>query len=79
MAGRGRSRATLILHDPRPLRPSTEPDPDPKTEPTPHPRRHTVCSPALCRTCGKTTWTGCGMHADEVMAEVPPEQRCTCG
>lgn len=37
-----------------------------------------MCSPALCRACGKVTWTGCGEHAAEVMAQVPPERQCTC-
>jgi len=37
-----------------------------------------MCSPARCETCGKTTWTGCGMHVDEVMAGVPSAQQCTC-
>ncbi len=37
-----------------------------------------MCSPVRCQNCGKTTWTGCGMHADEVMATVDPARRCTC-
>lgn len=37
-----------------------------------------MCSPALCSNCGKTTWRGCGMHVDMVMAGVPQPQRCTC-
>ncbi len=37
-----------------------------------------MCSPATCRNCGKTTWTGCGQHADQVMASVAKDQRCTC-
>jgi len=37
-----------------------------------------VCSPALCPTCKKVTWSGCGMHKDLVLANVAPEQRCTC-
>ena len=35
-----------------------------------------MCRPATCRTCGKTTWAGCGMHVDQVMASVPREDRC---
>lgn len=35
-----------------------------------------MCSPATCRTCGKTTWTGCGQHVDQVMRNVPPAHRC---
>lgn len=37
-----------------------------------------MCSPATCRNCGKTTWTGCGQHANQVMASVPKNDRCTC-
>lgn len=37
-----------------------------------------MCSPALCHQCRKVTWSGCGMHASQVLASVPPEKRCTC-
>lgn len=37
-----------------------------------------MCSPATCRTCGKTTWSGCGRHVDQVMSRVPDAQQCTC-
>lgn len=37
-----------------------------------------MCRPATCKTCGNTTWAGCGEHADEVMRAVPKGQRCTC-
>jgi hypothetical protein len=37
-----------------------------------------MCSPARCARCGKITWSGCGMHADSVLAKIPPAQRCTC-
>ena len=43
----------------------------------PHPLRSPImCSPATCKTCGKTTWAGCGMHVDQVMAGVPKADRC---
>jgi hypothetical protein len=35
-----------------------------------------VCSAVTCRTCGKTTWAGCGRHVDEVMRRVPASRRC---
>ncbi|PJJ57634.1 hypothetical protein CLV56_1870 [Mumia flava] len=35
-----------------------------------------MCQPATCRTCGKTTWTGCGRHVDDVMRNVPADRRC---
>jgi hypothetical protein len=35
-----------------------------------------MCRAVRCRTCGKITWAGCGDHADEVMSEIPPAERC---
>lgn len=35
-----------------------------------------MCRPVTCRRCGKTTWSGCGMHVDQVMAGVPKADRC---
>ncbi len=35
-----------------------------------------MCSAVTCRTCGKTTWSGCGQHVDQVMRGVPVAQRC---
>lgn len=37
-----------------------------------------MCYPVRCATCQKTTWEGCGMHVDDVMADVPTNQQCTC-
>ncbi len=37
-----------------------------------------MCSPAVCDRCKKITWAGCGMHAQQVMASVPKDKRCTC-
>jgi hypothetical protein len=37
-----------------------------------------MCSPAVCNLCKKITWSGCGMHADQVLAGVAPDRRCTC-
>lgn len=37
-----------------------------------------MCSPARCPRCGLTTWRGCGLHVDQVMAHVPADQRCSC-
>lgn len=36
-----------------------------------------MCRAVTCRTCGKTTWAGCGQHVDQVMRGVPAAQRCT--
>jgi hypothetical protein len=38
-----------------------------------------MCSPAHCGRCGKTTWSGCGLHVDAVMSKIALAQRCTCG
>lgn len=35
-----------------------------------------MCRPATCKTCGKTTWEGCGEHIAEVEASVPAGQWC---
>ena len=35
-----------------------------------------MCRAVKCRKCGKTTWAGCGMHVDQVMAGVPKSDRC---
>ncbi len=35
-----------------------------------------MCRAATCKTCGKTTWAGCGQHVDQVMRNVPSGQRC---
>ncbi len=35
-----------------------------------------MCRAVKCRTCGKTTWAGCGQHVDQVMRGVPTAQRC---
>jgi len=35
-----------------------------------------MCQAVTCRTCGKTTWAGCGQHVDSVMRGVPASQRC---
>jgi hypothetical protein len=37
-----------------------------------------MCSPVVCARCKKITWSGCGAHADQVMAGVPADKRCTC-
>jgi len=35
-----------------------------------------MCRAVKCRVCGKTTWTGCGMHVDAVKRSVPAGQWC---
>lgn len=35
-----------------------------------------MCRPVACKTCGKTTWAGCGQHISKVKASVPAGQWC---
>ncbi|HLS45753.1 MAG TPA: hypothetical protein VK045_09990 [Ornithinicoccus sp.] len=35
-----------------------------------------MCSPVKCRTCQKTTWSGCGQHIASVKKSVPAGQWC---
>ena len=35
-----------------------------------------MCHAKKCRTCGKTTWAGCGQHIAQVKAHVPAAQWC---
>jgi hypothetical protein len=35
-----------------------------------------MCRPVRCKTCGKTTWAGCGQHVAQVKASVPAGQWC---
>ncbi|MHB9864184.1 hypothetical protein [Streptomyces sp. YIM S03343] len=37
-----------------------------------------MCQRAVCRTCGKITYSGCGQHVDQVLAGVPASERCRC-
>ncbi len=37
-----------------------------------------MCSPATCKSCGKATYKGCGMHVEQVLGGVPTDQRCDC-
>src|SRR5690349_11258470 len=35
-----------------------------------------MCRPTTCKTCGKTTWAGCGQHVAQVRASVPATDWC---
>ncbi|MCA9591376.1 MAG: hypothetical protein KC657_39040 [Myxococcales bacterium] len=37
-----------------------------------------MCRRAECRECNKPTFSGCGMHVEQVLGDVPREERCTC-
>lgn len=36
------------------------------------------CSPATCRQCKKTTYSGCGQHVKRALKGVPATDRCRC-
>ncbi len=35
-----------------------------------------MCHAVVCRTCGKATWEGCGLHVEQALAGIPQTQRC---
>jgi hypothetical protein len=37
-----------------------------------------MCRRITCERCGKPSFAGCGMHVEQVLANVPREQRCRC-
>jgi hypothetical protein len=37
-----------------------------------------MCRRVECNRCHKPTFAGCGMHVEQVLGDVPKEQRCQC-
>lgn len=37
-----------------------------------------MCRRVQCDKCGKPTYAGCGMHIEQVLADVPASERCHC-
>lgn len=37
-----------------------------------------MCRRVKCSKCGKPTFAGCGMHVEQVLGDVPEDQRCQC-
>ncbi|KAK7222897.1 hypothetical protein V2G26_010900 [Clonostachys chloroleuca] len=37
-----------------------------------------MCVGAICITCSKKSWRGCGNHIPQVLSGVPEEQWCSC-
>jgi hypothetical protein len=37
-----------------------------------------MCRRVECSECKKPTYAGCGMHVDQVLGDVPREERCSC-
>jgi hypothetical protein len=37
-----------------------------------------MCRRVTCSSCGKPTFAGCGLHVEQVLGDVRPEDRCKC-
>jgi hypothetical protein len=37
-----------------------------------------MCRRVQCSSCGKPGYVGCGAHVEQVLADVPREDRCQC-
>jgi hypothetical protein len=37
-----------------------------------------MCRRITCNKCGKPSFAGCGMHVEQVLGDVPRDQRCRC-
>ena len=37
-----------------------------------------MCARVKCTRCNKPTFAGCGAHVEQVLGDVPKEQRCRC-
>lgn len=37
-----------------------------------------MCQRIQCERCQKPGYVGCGMHVEQVLRDVPKEQRCRC-
>ena len=37
-----------------------------------------MCRRVECSKCHKPSYAGCGMHIEQVLGDVPKEQRCQC-
>ena len=35
-----------------------------------------MCRAVRCKTCGRTTWSGCGQHVAQVKVGVPAQDWC---
>lgn len=37
-----------------------------------------MCQRVECAKCRKPSYSGCGMHVEQVLGNVPREERCAC-
>ncbi|KAI7906136.1 uncharacterized protein BX663DRAFT_549241 [Cokeromyces recurvatus] len=44
----------------------------------PRKNSNNMCKRTTCSNCNKATWIGCGRHVEEVLDDVPKDERCQC-
>ena len=37
-----------------------------------------MCQRIECSNCNKPTYSGCGRHVEQVLGDVPKDERCKC-
>jgi len=37
-----------------------------------------MCRRVTCNRCGKPTYEGCGRHIEQVLGDIPLDERCAC-
>ena len=37
-----------------------------------------MCQRVQCSECNKPSYSGCGRHVEQVLGDVPKDQRCSC-
>lgn len=37
-----------------------------------------MCRRIECPKCGRPSWAGCGAHVEQVLGNVPKDERCQC-
>lgn len=37
-----------------------------------------MCQRVQCKECGKPGYSGCGRHVEQVLGDVPKDERCKC-
>lgn len=37
-----------------------------------------MCRKVECQSCNKHTWAGCGKHIEQILKDIPIEERCKC-
>lgn len=37
-----------------------------------------MCAAVVCPKCKRPDWRGCGAHVEQVLGQVPKDERCRC-